>query len=311
MTRKIFPPLFVLVLAILACSFQSVTPAPSSPAVPTATLQPPKPTDTLVPTANPGLTVEMLRNGSYHGAFFDRTFDLVDGAYSNGSATDPYSVRMLDVYALGDLNGDGAGDAAIILVENTGGTGQFESLVVVLNMGGAAVQAGQVPLGDRVRINSVAIEAGAITLDMVVPGPNDPMCCPSQPETQTYRMVESSLWLTRLTSRTPTDQERSLTVLAPAEGAEVTNPFTINGSVTIAPFENTLACHILLPDGTKVNEFPLMVDSGGEMGAPGTFTHTFDLGNAGITGPVIFQFLDISAADGSTLALGSVLLNIK
>jgi hypothetical protein len=217
---------------------------------------------------------------------------------------------MLDVVAFGDLNGDGVGDAAIILVESGGGSGEFESVVAVLDADGAPSQAGQAQLGDRVRINSMTIVSGTIALDTHVQGPNDPMCCPSQPETQSYRMVGNALWLTRLTSRTPDNQDRSITIKAPADGASVTNPFTVNGSVTIAPFENTLAYRLFLPDGTKVNESTLLVDSGGIAGGPGTFSQPFNLSNAGILGPVILQFLNLSAADGTTLALGSVVLTV-
>jgi hypothetical protein len=123
-------------------------------------------------------------------------------------------------------------------------------------------------------------------------------------------MLGTSLWLTKVTTRTPDAHDRSITILAPADGTAVTNPFTVSGSVTISPFENTLASRIYLPDGTLVNEAPVMVDSGGEMGGPGTFSREFNLSNAGITGPVIIQFLDLSAADGSTIALGSVILNV-
>jgi len=52
------------------------------------------------------------------------------------------------------------------------------------------------------------------------------------------------------------------------------------------------------------------VDSGGVAGAPGTFSQTFNLSSAGVSGPVIFQFIDLSPADASTLALGSVVLNV-
>jgi hypothetical protein len=46
------------------------------------------------------------------------------------------------------------------------------------------------------------------------------------------------------------------------------------------------------------------------LGGPGTFSHNFDLGNAGITGLVIIQFLDLSAADGTTMAMGLVVLTV-
>jgi hypothetical protein len=312
--HKIILPFLALAMAVLACQFQSAAPPPATPATAssTDTPLPPAPTGTPIPaTAMPaGLTLDMLKNGTYHAPAYDRTITLVNGAYTGGSGVDTYTVSMLDVVAFGDLNGDGVGDAAIILVENDGGSGQFESLVAVLDVGGTPTQAGQAQLGDRVQVNSLMVNSGTIALDMLVQGPNDPMCCPSLPETQSYRMVESALWLTRLTSRTSDAHERSISISSPADNATVNNPFMVSGSVTIAPFENTLACRVYLPDGTKVNESPLLVDSGGIAGGPGTFSQTVDLSNAGITGPVILQFLDLSAADGSTLAMGSVVLTI-
>ena len=311
MNRKLLLPLLALSLAVLACRFLPVIPTPIPPLPPTLTqtvLPPvPTPTDTPVPS---GLTLDMLRNGTYHAPSYDRTVSLVDGIYGTGSNTDPYYVRMLDVVAFGDLNGDGSADAAILLAENGGGSGVFESLVIVLNQGGMPFPAGAAQLGDRVLVNAMKTVSGRIELDMVVHGPNDPSCCPAQPETQTYRMLGTSLWLISLTTRTPDAHNRSITLSAPVDGTSVTNPFTVSGSVTISPFENSLVCRITLPDETLVNEAPLMVDSGVEMGGPGTFSREFDLSNAGITGPVIIQFLDLSAADGSIIALASVLLNV-
>ena len=312
MNRKLILPFFALALAAMACGIQSATPIPASPTPDpvTDTPLPPVPTATSIPPTPSGLTLDMLRNGTYFAPFYNHTVKLVNGAYSEGSGATLYTVQMLDTVAFGDLNGDGIADAAIILVESGGGSGEFESVVAVLDVGGAPSQASQVQLGDRVEIKSMAIDSGTIGLDALVQGPNDPMCCPSQPETQFFRMVGKALWLTRLSSRTPDNQERSISIAAPADGSSVTNPFTVKGSVTIAPFENTLAYRLFLPDGTKVNESTLSVDSGGIGGGPGTFSQTFDLSNAGVTGPVVLQFLDLSAADGSTLALGSVVLTI-
>lgn len=309
MTRKILIALLALALASLACQIQSATPNPASPSPAPATGTP-APSATPVPTAAPGLTLDMLRNGSYFAPVYNHTVKLVNGAYSEGTGTDQYSVQMLDTVAFGDLNGDGIEDAAILLVENGGGTGEFESLVAVLNTGGGPSQAGQVQLGDRVQIKSIKIDSGTIALDSMVQGPNDPMCCPSQAETQSYRLVGKALWMTRLTSLTKDAKERSITINTPADGASVTNPFTVSGSETIAPFENTLTYRLFMPDGTKVNESTLLVDSGGVAGGPGTFSQPFNLSNAGISGPVILQFLDVSAADGTTLAMGSVVLTV-
>jgi hypothetical protein len=123
-------------------------------------------------------------------------------------------------------------------------------------------------------------------------------------------MIGGYLWLTRLTSKIQDGAERVITVSNPANGEHVTSPFTVTGAVTIAPFENNLACRVYLPDGNLVDESPLMVDAP-DLGAPGTFSRQFDLGSAGVTGLIIIQFVDVSMADGSTLALGSVVVNVK
>jgi hypothetical protein len=302
-------PLLALALAVLACVIP-VIPTPPTPIPPTLTVTVapvPTPTATAVQSE---LTLDILKNGTYHAPSYDRTIKLVEGVFDTGSSSDPYYVHMLDAAAFGDLNGDGADDAAILLAENGGGSGVFVSLIIVFSQNGMPLQVGAVDLGDRVLVNAMTIQSGIVELVMLVHGPNDPSCCPNQPERQSYRMLGTSLWLTRVTTLTPDAHDRSFSISAPAEGSIVTNPFTVSGSVTISPFENTLACRIYLPDGTLVNEAPLMVDSGGEMGGPGTFSREFDLSNAGISGPVIIQFLDLSAADGSIIAMASVLLNV-
>ena len=312
MPRKFIFPILVLVLAILACNIQSVsptsTPMPSTdtPMVPTLT-NPAVTTDTSVaPTPiSGGLTLDMLRNGTYHTPVYDRTVSLVNGSYSDVSGSGTFSVQMLNVYAIGDLNGDGKNDAAVILAENDGGSGVFESVVALVDQAGAPHQVSQAQLGDRVLVNSVDISSGVIHLDLVVQGPSDPLCCPSLPQKQNFWLIGEKLWLMHLDS-TIGGTEHTIVVEIPANWATLTNPFTVNGSLTVLPFENTLAYRIYLIDGTPVNQssFTVIPNSG----ISGTFSHDFNLSAAGITDWVIIQFVDTSAADGSTIALGSVIL---
>jgi Immunoglobulin-like domain of bacterial spore germination len=312
MNRKLILPMLALVLATMACLVQVTPTLPPGPTAvpPTNTPVPPTPSATPVPPTLTPLTLDMLRNGTYYLPNYKRTVKLVNGAYTEGSGANLYSVKMLDTVAFGDMNDDGVVDAAILLVENGGGSGEFVSVINVLNTNGAPTQAGQALLGDRVQVRQMTITSGVLVLDMLVQGPNDPMCCPSQLESQTYRMVGNALWLTNLDTTTPQVQKRLITISTPTDGTSVTNPFTISGGETIAPFENTLTYRVFLPDGTKVNEATVQVDSGGVAGAPGTFSQTFNLSSAGVSGPVIFQFIDLSPADGSTLALGSVVLTL-
>jgi hypothetical protein len=314
MNRKLLSPMLVLALVVLACNIQT-GPTVSPPSSITATNTPMPPlTITSTPSLPPptpstgGLTADKLHNGTYFAPAYGRTVTLVNGSYSVNTASDVYNVQMLDVYGFGDLNGDGVEDAAIILVENDGGTGQFESVIAVYNSGGSPIQVGQSMLGDRIQVNSMAISSGVIHLDMLVQGTSDPLCCPSLAEKQSYWMIGGHLWLMRVTT-TISGTEHNINIDSPAVWADVTSPFSVTGNVPISPFENTLAYHIFLPDGTKVNESSLLVSSAG-MGTPGTFSHTIDLSMAGITGPVIIQFEEVSMANGSTISLGSVVVNV-
>jgi hypothetical protein len=294
----------MLIVALSACGLPAAsTPVQSGPVTSSAT-------DTPVPPSVPALTLDALRNFTYQTPFYDKTVMLTDGRYQYENGPDKLDVILLDAFATGDLNGDGVPDAAVILGENGGGSGTFESVVVLYNENGMPVQAGAAQLGDRVLVKSVAIQNGEIVLDMVVHGPNDPLCCPSNPTLQTYRMIDGYLWMTRLVSKLTDGTERSITVTAPANGVEVTNPFDVTGAFTIAPFENNLACHVYLPNGTKLFEAGFLVDSGGVMGGPGTFSQELNMDYTGVTGTVILQYLDLSAADGSILALASVVVNI-
>ncbi len=261
-----------------------------------------------VPSSVPELSVDLLRNSTYFAPYFGRTVKLIDGAFTEGSGATYYSVQILSIFAYGDINGDKKPDAAVILAENQGGSGVFESVVAVLNQGGVPHQISQVGLGDRVVVNSATISMGVIHLNLITHGPNDPMCCPSQAETQSFWLLGNDLWLMEVTSG-PTGGERSINITYPGNWVSVSNPFPVNGSVSVSPFENTLNYEVRKLDKTKIDSGPIQVSSTG-MGTPGTFTKTFNLSSAGYSGFLVIQFKDISAADGSILALDSVVVNL-
>ena len=70
-----------------------------------------------------------------------------------------------EVVAFGDLNGDGKKDAAVIINENTGGTGQIRILAVVINQNGKPYNIASQKLGDRISINSININSEVVTVD--------------------------------------------------------------------------------------------------------------------------------------------------
>jgi hypothetical protein len=318
---KPFFILLILALMVSACNLlpvstsqplpQAAEPATATAAdlpAPTATPNPPTPTAPPTPTMTPmpvGITRDILRNMEYTLPYSQKTVKLVDGSYQAGAGADALEVKLTDAIAQGDLNGDHTPDAAVILSENMGGSGVFMSVVVVLNQNGKPVQAAATQLGDREQVNTITINGQWIILDMIVHGPNDPMCCPSQPKTQTYTLASYSLVLTHLTSKTPNGDMRAITIENPAAGAQVGDSLQVKGSVTIAPFENTLAYRLTDAAGDLIGEGPLNVTAA-DMGGPGTFDSAIDLTKAPAGSTMRLSILDLSAADGSVLAMDSV-----
>jgi len=80
-----------------------------------------------------------------------------------------------------------------ILIESSGGSGNFRYLAAVINEGGAPVNVATQFVGDREQMQALTIEGGEITLNMVAHGPDDPMCCPTQEVTKRYRLQDDQL----------------------------------------------------------------------------------------------------------------------
>ena len=149
------------------------------------------------PAAESALTQEALANMEYYVEYTaSGVAPLVDGEYREpaapGSAAETV-VQLTDSIAYGTLDGQEA--AAVVLVSSPGGSGTFYDLAVVVVQDGAPVNVATTLLGDRVQINSLAIENDQIVVDMLTAGPNDPMCCPSQQVVQTYELEGALLVL--------------------------------------------------------------------------------------------------------------------
>ncbi len=102
----------------------------------------------------------------------------------------------LESLALGDLNGDGVDDGAVVLWWAAGGSGAFKYLAAVVSEDGTPRQAAIEFLGDRVQINSLTIDNNQIVVDIIAHGPDDPMCCPTQQVINTYALQGDQLVLT-------------------------------------------------------------------------------------------------------------------
>jgi len=142
------------------------------------------------------LTEESLKNAEYQG-IYEEAIKLTDGKYEGepfveGAASRP-TVVFIEPYAFGALDDDGVDDAAVLLVENSGGSGSFVYLAAVLNRDGKPDNTATTLLGDRVQVEELTIESGQILVKMVAHGPDDPMCCPTQESLETYTLEGDEL----------------------------------------------------------------------------------------------------------------------
>ena len=272
-----------------------------------------KPATTPSP-AVPPLTLDQLKNGTYLSEYVPAgKITLKNGKFEQSSgagATQKVVVVMIAPVAMGDLNGDNASDAAVILATNTGGSGTFYDLHAVLNEGGKPVDVAYALLGDRVQIKSLSIKEGVIVVSMITHGPKDALCCPTQPVTQSYKLQDSKLVLMpavkapTITLVAAVPVSRTITIVTPAEGQAVKSGAVVSGTVSVTPFENNLVYRVYAgSNGQLIGSGSLTVK--GEQTQPGTFA-----------GPIQFtpgreqvgrlEVLDIDAATGKTFARAAV-----
>jgi len=142
-----------------------------------------------------GLKVRDLANATYLTEWTPTgTVTLSQGVFSEPAA--PGSASMLTIRLTrhldwGQLNAQDA--AAVVLVSDGGGSGTFYELHAVVAPDGQTTDVAWTLLGDRVQINSVAIENNEIVVDMVEAGPNDPLCCPTQAVVKHYTLQGDQL----------------------------------------------------------------------------------------------------------------------
>jgi len=103
---------------------------------------------------------------------------LKDGVFEEpvvpGAATTT-RIRLGKGLAVGDVNGDGAEDAAVTLVVQPGGSGVFTFLALVLNDNGTARPVTSILIGDRIVVKSLAIQPGTVIVTMLTRNPGEPM----------------------------------------------------------------------------------------------------------------------------------------
>jgi hypothetical protein len=100
----------------------------------------------------------------------DKPAKLVNGSFKG----DHLSILVLRE-AAADLNRDGLIDGAVIIFENSGGSGNFRNLCLMLNNGKELVHTDTVFIGDRVKITDLKIIDNAIMVDFLDRAPGEAM----------------------------------------------------------------------------------------------------------------------------------------
>ncbi|BCX04879.1 MAG: hypothetical protein KatS3mg053_2817 [Candidatus Roseilinea sp.] len=141
----------------------------------------------------PRLTQQALANAAY-------PLDVVTGGpvqLKDGKFEDPQnqvSVTLTNPQASGDLNGDGAPDAAVTLAVTTGASGVRSYIAAVLNDGGTAKPVSSALLGDRIRMRTISIARnGEIAASYLDRRFDQPMSArPTIPVTRRFKLNESN-----------------------------------------------------------------------------------------------------------------------
>lgn len=154
----------------------------------------------VVPSDDAETTAD-LHNLTYHG-IYDQPVHLIAGIYEGepfvaGGASRPRVELQGDLVLRGDLNGDGADEQIVFLAASSGGTGTHIYVATVSKVEGAWRNTATSLVGDRVQVQSAAVEDGELRIGLVEAGPADPVCCPTRKMERRYRLRGDVLALER------------------------------------------------------------------------------------------------------------------
>jgi len=294
--------LVVLFFSLAACQQTVVTPVSTQLSM--STEQP-----TPAATTLSGFTLDELMNAKVTAPQMQKEVQLQNGKYEGGTGADYALVQMLPQSVLGDLNGDGKTDAAVLLAENSGGSGVFVSLAAFIATDNGFSQSSALLIDDRPVINTLAIQDGIITLDATIHGANDAMVSPTLKVIENYQLIGTTLTQVGL-SETSADAEQKIVMDLPQQNSSVTGSVEVKGSMPIAPFENNLRYRFFDENGKVLNEGAFTVQSA-DAGKPATFDNTLNVPAAASGAKIRLELAYLSAKDGSPVCITSVNLTVK
>jgi heat shock protein HslJ len=144
-------------------------------------------------------TLQELKNATYkgveeaNGAVTLANGKWVGRPFAPGGASAPSVTFVRDFRLTGDLDGDGAEEAMVLLAGHGGGTGETSYVAVVGRRAHALVNIATAPVGDRVQVRGAKIDGRRIVFDLVQAGPGDAACCPGELVTRTWTLEAGAL----------------------------------------------------------------------------------------------------------------------
>jgi len=195
--------------------------------------------------SNPGNTSYLIEG---------HEIDLIDGGNQREAAPGSASKITTTVFGaveVGDLNDDGRTDAALVLVQSTGGTGTFFYAAAAINRTGGYRGTNAVFLGDRIAVQGVSVRNGVIVVDYRDRSPGEPMATPPTVAKSAYLTVRNG----ELTAVGLLAEEEHVVVDSPAPGATIVSPLTVSGRARGAWFfEGDFPMSIVDTNGSVIGQ---------------------------------------------------------
>lgn len=147
----------------------------------------------------PAPTLEQIQQATFTG-ILEQPITLDDGVYEGApfveAATSRPRVLLWDgLVAFGDLDGRPGEEAAVLLSESSGASGESVHLAVVGIRNAQTVNLATRLIGDRIKVRTLDLTGGEIAVEVVEAGPNDAMCCPTQLARKRYALDGAQLSL--------------------------------------------------------------------------------------------------------------------
>ena len=158
-----------------------------------------KPDQSTAQTPQNGASIARALHNAEYSVDFTSTgkAELKDGLFQESAVPGSATKTMVSLgkdHAFGDVNDDGAEDAAVTLIVNPGGSGTFTYLALVINEDGMAKPMPSVLLGDRIIVRSLAIQPGAVFVTMLTRKSDEPMSAePTVEVALTFRLQADKL----------------------------------------------------------------------------------------------------------------------